>query len=287
MPETRMLDYASLSTRPKPTTIKAYGYVGVLRYLGEAWKQLTKAEATELHAAGLGILLVFETSGIATGGFAAGAADAKTAKAKAVALGYPAACPIFFADDHDNTAADVADYFAGAVSVLGARVGIYGGEKVMGVDVPWKWQTGAWSGGVLSPAAHLYQRITPVGKLPAACDQDVVCAGLPVWFGDGVRQVGPPKTTPTPEPKPPVNKPTPAPTPVPVPAPKLKPTANIARAIKALEALDVDLARIKNTPEVEAFVASMRKTLAADLAFLRAHNVPATGIGKLVQWLKG
>lgn len=209
MAETRLVDYSF--ARPKPATIKSYGYKGAVRYLGgSASKQLTKAEAVSLHAAGLAILLVFEgAANRASTGHANGAVDAKTARAKASALGYPGTLPLFFAVDYDASASAVADYFAGVKSVLGDRAGIYGGIGVMGIDVAWKWQTAAWSGGKLSPQAHLYQRAKAVGKLPSGCDQNVVCKPLPMWGPKGVVTLTPPgksgevlKPTPAPEPTP-------------------------------------------------------------------------------------
>lgn len=198
--ETRVVDYSF--ARPAPSTIKRAGYRGVLRYLGgSASKQLTKAEAASLHAQGLAIGLVYESSADrARQGRNAGIADAKTARSKAAALGYPSGCPLFLAVDFDATPAQVASYFDGAKSVLGKRAGIYGGRKVMTVDVDWKWQTAAWSGGILSPEAHLFQRVHPEGKMPAGCDENVVCRPLPLWGPKGVVTLAPPGAAPAPKP---------------------------------------------------------------------------------------
>lgn len=208
MTETLAVDYSF--SRPSPATIKAHGYTAVGRYLGGTPdKQLTKAEAATLHAAGLGIWLVFEsTADRAKAGRAAGVADAKTARSKAAALGYPAACPIFFAVDFDAAASTVSAYFDGVKSVLGDRAGVYGGINVVGL-ADWAWQTTAWSGGRLSPHAHLYQRVKMTNPVPG-CDENVVCRPIPVWGPKGVVELAPP-TAP---------KPTPAPAPKPTPTPR-------------------------------------------------------------------
>jgi hypothetical protein len=195
MSETRAVDYSF--SRPSPATIKANGYQAVGRYLGGSpTKQLTKAEAASLHAAGLGIWLVWETAADrAKDGKAAGVTDAHAALQAANALGYPAACPIFFAVDFDATAVQVTAYFAGVSSVLGNRAGVYGGVRVAGIAA-WTWQTAAWSNGRLAPSAHILQRAKPQGALPAGCDENVICRPIPVWGPDGVLRLTAPGSAP-------------------------------------------------------------------------------------------
>ena len=160
------LDYSF--ARPGGAAIKAAGYEFVCRYLASsAGKAITKAEALDLQANGLALVLVFEDyANQALNGQAQGVADAQEALAQANALGFPADRPIYFAVDFDATKAQQAPidaYLQGAASVIGAaRVGIYGGFYVVkrcldnGTAV-WAWQTVAWSGGQVDPRTHIYQ----------------------------------------------------------------------------------------------------------------------------------
>jgi endonuclease/exonuclease/phosphatase family metal-dependent hydrolase len=181
--ETRAVDYSF--ARPAPGEIATKGYVAVLRYLGgSASKQLTKAEATALRMVGLKIGLVFEgTADRAKAGEAAGQTDARAAVADAAALGYPTDAPIFAAVDFDATPAQVSPYLQGWHAVLGDRAGVYAGIKVIdGVTLPWYWQTAAWSGGKLSPKAHIYQRTSMTHPI-SGCDENVICRPIPLWGG--------------------------------------------------------------------------------------------------------
>lgn len=196
------IDYAW--HHPNPAAIKAAGYSFVIRYLShDPTKDITAGEVVGLHAGGLGILLVFETTGgRATAGFAAGQADAEEAVRRAIALGYPDVCPLFFAVDEDVAVSAVEPYFAAVAQFCPAR-GVYGGIDVVdplmaGGAVPFGWQTSAWSGDRLSARAQLYQRQRPTLQLAGGdFDEDVVLLPVNVW--------GPPATP----------KPTPAPTPAP------------------------------------------------------------------------
>lgn len=177
----RAVDYSF--ARPDPATIKAAGYDVVLRYLGgTTGKQLSGGEAAKLHAAGLSIGLVYEsTADRAAAGRAAGVHDATTALAAANALGYPAACPIFFAVDFDARPAQVAAYFAGVDAVLGPRAGIYGGFAVTTAGLAaYRWQTKAWSHGQVDPAAHLVQQLAMSHPI-AECDEDTIQHPIPLW----------------------------------------------------------------------------------------------------------
>lgn len=191
MTETRGVDYSD--ARPAPALLVAAGYVGAGRYiaLGTSDKLLSPAEAHTLRRHGIKLWLVAEsTANRALAGHAAGVADAQAALKAANALGAPAHTPIFAAVDFDASWAQVADYLAGWASVLGARAGDYGPWDVIEHSpLPWHWQAGAstsWSHGRnarLHPKAHLYQRLKPQGKLPAGCDENVVCRPIHCWGG--------------------------------------------------------------------------------------------------------
>jgi hypothetical protein len=183
--------------RPTVAAILATGAHWVARYLStDSSKNLTAAEVREYAAAGLGTVVVWETTaGRATAGYAAGAADARAADAQRKGDGLPAGMPIHFAVDEDTNWASVAQYFAGAASVLGqARVGVYGGMAVIdgayAAGFRLLWQTTAWSGGRWS--SHATIRQTGGTVLGGSADVDVAEA---TDFGEYPR---PTITTPTP-----------------------------------------------------------------------------------------
>lgn len=223
-------------SRPSPAAIKSSGYVAVGRYLGgSSAKQISKAEADALHAAGLGIWLVWEgAADRAAQGRAAGVADAHSALASARALGYPDSAPLFFAVDFDANPSVVRPYFAGVKSVLGNRTGVYGGIRVtqaLADLAPYRWQTAAWSGGKVDTNAHLYQRIKMTHPV-SGCDENLIQKAFPMWV------------------------PTPA-----KPTPTVPGTggANIERAIQAINRA---LAKAKNPMRIKALKAAKRLLVA-------------------------
>lgn len=174
--------------RPSPAKIKAAGYDAVGRYLSSyASKNITKAEASELHAAGLGIWLVWEQGARrAQGSLTDGAADARSALAQAEALGFPDECPIFFAVDFDATYPQVQRYLDGARAVVGDRAGVYGGYKittaVRAAGVRYTWQTMGWSGGRIDTDANLFQRIHATVRHPVPdTDENLLQRDFPLW----------------------------------------------------------------------------------------------------------
>jgi hypothetical protein len=155
--------------RPGATALKNAGVKFVCRYLSHdtTGKNLTAAEAKQLTAAGIWIVVVWEsTANRALSGHAAGVADAKAARQQAAACGMPAGRPIYFAVDFDANAAQQAainSYLDGAASVLGRdRVGLYAGYYVVkrafdAKKITWGWQTYAWSGGHWDKRAQIQQ----------------------------------------------------------------------------------------------------------------------------------
>jgi hypothetical protein len=151
-----------------PGAMKAAGVHFVCRYVstpGNA-KNLTKAEADALKAAGLDIVVVFETTADrALSGHAGGVADAHSARTQAHACGQPAGRPVYFAVDFDaaGQTTHVNAYLAGVASVLGKTgTGVYGGLAAVKAALDAKvctyaWQTYAWSGGVWDKRAQLQQ----------------------------------------------------------------------------------------------------------------------------------
>ena len=130
------------------------GFGFAMRYISlDPKKDLTNEELTELWRRGIGVGLVFEsTANRALGGKTAGEQDAALAYKRCNSLGLPVA-PVYFAVDFDATDAQkptIADYLAGAASVLGKnRVGVYGDYYVVDYCLKnkaatWAWQTYAW-----------------------------------------------------------------------------------------------------------------------------------------------
>lgn len=198
------VDYAW--THPNPAAIKAAGYMGVIRYLStDPTKNITAAEAAALHAAGLGILLVWEAGGQnALGGANQGNVDGTQARVEAGALGYPTWCPVFAAVDFDVQPAQypaVDAYFAAFAAAAGHPEGDYGSFALLNHmaaadhEVKFYWQTSAWSGTTVSPLAHLYQRLAPTLTVPGAAgsyDENVVLKPLPWWTAAAPQPPAPP-----------------------------------------------------------------------------------------------
>src|SRR5664280_2727886 len=159
------LDYSS--GRPNLKDVKDDGYEVVARYLFPPTKGITMIEATAIRAAGLGLVLIYESyDGRALEGQAAGVADGKTALAWARSIGFPDSRPLYFAVDFAGTSAQqpaIDAYLRGVARVIGAaRVGVYGSYYVVercfaNQTAQWFWQTRGWSSGQVSTHTHFYQ----------------------------------------------------------------------------------------------------------------------------------
>ncbi|OLT37860.1 hypothetical protein BJF79_28835 [Actinomadura sp. CNU-125] len=155
--------------RPGVAALKSAGANFACRYLShdKTGKNLTRAEADELSAAGIRLVVVWETSAArALDGRAAGEADARDAAAQAADCGMPGDRPIYFAVDFDASAdqqPEIDAYFDGVANVLGRRrTGMYGGYGPIGRafdngKIAYGWQTYAWSGGRWDDRAQLRQ----------------------------------------------------------------------------------------------------------------------------------
>lgn len=161
--------------RPSPRSLADAGCIGVVRYLGpgNGGRDLSKAEMSALHAAGLGVGVVWETTTTAAlAGFKAGMGDIEAANRWADANDVPEHLPIFVAVDTDVTPdqvrGPVADTFHGALQRSGRPVRPYGEADVLDILcgelglMPCGWQCMAWSRGRLSALRCLYQLYPPV-----------------------------------------------------------------------------------------------------------------------------
>lgn len=181
---------------PDPVALKAAGYVGAMRYLARTVdaKLLQASERDALHAAGLGIGLVWETTASRAGeGEAAGVADVRSAEALADDLGVPDDLPIFYAVDFDAGPAQVAPYVEGVRANARRPVGLYGSFRIVeGIEVDWYWQCAAWSKGRISDRTHLYQRI---GAPVPGTDENRMYRPMPLWIPAGVTALNPAEGT--------------------------------------------------------------------------------------------
>ena len=160
-------DYASGPIAP--SALEAAGVGTVVRYVSTAGngKNITSSEYSDLTAAGIQVALVYETTATwMQGGYDAGLAAAKSARAQASAVGYPAAHPIWYADDFEDTSAQITtvlDCLRGCAAAEGAQslVEIYAQysavEAAYAAGYTTPWQTVAWSNGSRSAHAVLYQ----------------------------------------------------------------------------------------------------------------------------------
>jgi hypothetical protein len=199
------------STITNPAALKAAGKHFACRYLSTPGnpKNLKATEATSLHAAGVMVVSVFETTANrALDGRVAGVSDATTAASQARELGAPTDVPIYFAVDFDMSASEwpaVRGYFDGAASVLGrSRVGGYGGKNLtaalrkrrIGLGLrrtcAYVWQTYAWSGTPTEwvGGCQLQQYENGVTVAGVACDLD---RALVADYGQWARPPAPKK----------------------------------------------------------------------------------------------
>lgn len=165
--------------RLTPAQLKAAGKTFAIGYVSEnsTGKNITAAEVQALHAAGLGVLLVYEYSiTAAESGTAGGRANATLAVAQSRARGYPAGCAIAFAiDEASPNLAALDGYsraFTGICRDAGYRSMVYGGYATVRYCLDHRvvdlgWQTYAWSGGRWDPRAVIRQvrnGVTIAGK---------------------------------------------------------------------------------------------------------------------------
>ena len=167
--------------------IKAAGASFTCRYL--SWlpngKVINKAEVDNLIAAGIAVVLNWESTGTdAVQGYQAGVSDASEAQRQATALGLPHSI-LYFSLDWDfqpNDLGPVAAYFQGVASVIGLnRTGAYGGILAIkalfdGGLIAWGWQTYAWSNEQWDHRAQLHQVQNGVNIGPATVDIDEAVA---------------------------------------------------------------------------------------------------------------
>ena len=186
-------------SRPNIAELAQAGIKLVARYLSHTdAKNLTASEAQALHAAGIGILLNWESvEGRPLGGAATGTADGRDAATLAEQIGAPHGLTIYYSCDTDTSASQwpiIADYYDAARKATEGRyaVGVYGEADLIdylhkrGV-VTGEWQTYAWSNGRVSANADLFQYLNNQSIGGGAVDFDRIIHPdlLGAWWPEG------------------------------------------------------------------------------------------------------
>lgn len=208
------IDYAW--QHPDPAAIKAAGYTAVIRYLSQdGTKDLTADEAAQLHAAGLGVGIIWETTADrARSSTVGGEQDAAAVWMLLKQLGAPPGLPVLVnLGDFNVQPADVGAitaYYSAFRQNLGEYVSGAGGYAtgylIDHLTVHWPddiwWQNAIndqdVSGSTVVVGASIYQRVTPTQNLPGAAgeyDEDVYGFGpRPVlqWWTAAVPTPPPP-----------------------------------------------------------------------------------------------
>jgi hypothetical protein len=139
-----------------------------MSYAGPGFgKFFTKGEIGSLHAMGIAVVILAERFDVsALDGYSEGVSQAQEADAMSFTWGLPSDRPIYFAVDFDMQVYQrpaVKSFLDGCAAVIGrGRVGIYGGIRTtewaaQNRYASWFFQTYAWSGTDLGPAANVYQ----------------------------------------------------------------------------------------------------------------------------------
>jgi hypothetical protein len=205
MSELLAADYAW--HHPDPAAIRAAGYTAVIRYVStDPAKDLTPQEASALHAAQLGVGLVYETTAQrAYGSSAAGQQDGAAMLARLRELGAPAATPALVNIGDwavlPQQVGAIESYYAAYREQLAEHQPGAGGYGTAGIitylaasyphDIWWQNAIDdlGKSGSVVSQAASIYQRIRPLAAIAGGqYDENVYGFGprpSPDWWGPG------------------------------------------------------------------------------------------------------
>lgn len=201
---------------PDPAAIRAAGYTAVLRYVStDPSKDLTPAEATDLHAVSLKLGLIFETTAQrAYGSTIAGAADGAAMASRMRYLGCPVGTPALvnvgdWAVLPEQVPA-IESYYAAYRDHLGAYQPGAGGYGTAGIidylaasypgDIWWQNAIDDLGrlGSVVCPEASIYQRVRPTRTIAGAIgdyDENVYGFGPRpnlAWWGPTALPPAPP-----------------------------------------------------------------------------------------------
>lgn len=161
----RGVDTAQRLTEDNAKLLFANGVKFVGRYLvpREYSKSLTESEADIIRSAGLGILLIYEIEAArAKRGESVGNYDGLQARYLAERMNIPTDATIYFCVDYDAPKTDypaIERYlYAAKASVAPYRCGVYGkADLINSIKADAYWQCVAWSYGMVSEKANIYQ----------------------------------------------------------------------------------------------------------------------------------
>ena len=161
----RGIDTAARITSEQAKKLVEQGISFCGRYLVDQSfsKALTQDEADRLRKAGLGIVLIWETSAVrARDGADAGKRDGYSARSLAEQMGIPDGCTIYYAVDYDAPKSDyplIEQYlYAAKAACEPYRCGVYGkADLINSVKADNYMQCVAWSYGLISSKNSIYQ----------------------------------------------------------------------------------------------------------------------------------
>lgn len=193
-----------------PQAFKKAGVDFVVRYIAGGIggsKEITHSEADMWSKAGVGIVLIWETTASRAGqGYDAGYRDASVAYPQAKSMGMPDGRPVYFAVDYDATGAQVRPYFQGIYDWVRAhhsdgqatsRIGVYGGHDIVKYIhdagfAAYKWQASAWMHGKGWQSDAMQQYAIDKNVAGVSVDLNrVTTADYGVWFSTCI--INPPK----------------------------------------------------------------------------------------------
>ena len=163
------VDCLSPISAVQAAALRRDGRTFALRYaVTKGGDSLSHAELATLHAAGLDVGVIYETTGnAALQGSAAGSVFGTRAAGALRTLGAPEGTAVYLAEtDFDVQPQDFAavrGFYSVASQVIllaGYRCGVYGGYRAMlavSTLAVLRWQTYAWSGGQWAPGVALQQ----------------------------------------------------------------------------------------------------------------------------------
>lgn len=191
------IDYTYRQPKDKLKRLASEGVSAVGRYVAPTSfkKTITADEVKEIHAAGLGLWLVFETDPTHAGYFTQAQAkkDADLTSKVLSNIGAPQGQVVYFAVDYDATYADfrsnVLPYFSELKKqAQGFEVGVYGSAMIcsnLRATVDHAWQTYAWSGGATLDFAEVYQHKNGATVAGITCDLDAINDPSVLWGPPG------------------------------------------------------------------------------------------------------
>lgn len=159
------IDTAARISATVAAKIAEQGLSFVGRYLTDPalWKSLTDDEVKRIHNAGVGILLIWETTAARSKeGESAGKRDGYEAYSLAKQIGVPPNTVIYFAVDYDapkNDYASIERYlYAAKAACSPYRCGVYGkADLINSIKADAYMQCVAWSYGMISAKNNIYQ----------------------------------------------------------------------------------------------------------------------------------